>query len=114
MGALTMYETDIWQFPNKTNCPLRSCQMKFDTRELAIVHYTKTHAPHTAICKICKIPQFLLYGPHHMESHYKRMHPHASFPPKVRDIRVSTTMQQHSKKKIPFVFIVNAAKVPRL
>lgn len=89
LGELTAYETGVWQFPDKLECPLRSCHLKFDTRELAILHYTQLHAQHTALCKICNVPQFLLCGPHHMESHYKRVHPNATFPPKVREIRVN-------------------------
>lgn len=88
LGELTTYETGIWKFHSKSECPLRSCRLKFDTRESAISHYTATHAPHTALCKICEKPQFLLYGPHHMDSHYKRAHPHTPFQPKIKEIRV--------------------------
>lgn len=95
VGELTAYKTDVWQFPTGKNCPLRSCHLIFDTRELAILHYTKSHAQHIALCPICKVPQFLLYGPHHLESHYKRKHPNANFPQKVKEIQVNTIATIH-------------------
>lgn len=90
VGELTGYKTDVWQFPDRLSCPLRSCRLTFDTRELAIVHYTESHAQHVAMCPVCKVPKYLLYGPHHLESHYKRMHPTLSPPVKVKQIQVNT------------------------
>lgn len=102
VGELTEYETDVWQFPDKSSCPLRSCHLTFDTRDLAIKHYTATHAQHTVLCKICKSPLMLLLGPHHLVSHYKRKHPNVEPQPKVKKIQVNTTIYCAFLSRFPF------------
>lgn len=90
LGELSSYQSDVWQFPNQTNCPLRTCKLRFDTKEQAIDHYRSAHAKYTVLCQVCKQPLMLLHGEHHLKTHYQRLHPNHQVPQKVKEIWVNS------------------------
>lgn len=104
LGELTQYENTVWKFAKTLNCPVRSCASKFSTRNLAIKHYRENHAMHSVLCKICDHPIMLMMGPHHLDTHYHRLHPTVTPPPKVKKIRVNTKTKglSFSNKFKPF------------
>lgn len=88
VGELTPFEISVWKFPNTKICPLRSCALVCETRDLTIKHYKEEHAKHSALCKICKYPLMLLKGAHHFLTHFARKHPGMPAPLKVKDFQV--------------------------
>lgn len=69
-----------WRFSKDLKqCPVSKCNLEFETRQEAIVHYKMTHAKNSIFCALCDKPictdttrEFLI--------HYGRMHPNEKVP----------------------------------
>lgn len=92
VGELTPYEINVWKFPNILKCPIKSCRTEFETRDLAIKHYTEVHAKFSALCKVCEYPLYLLQGVHHFTSHFTRKHPNVQPPKAVKILQVQDSL----------------------
>lgn len=44
----------VWRFPYTTKCPRRDCELSFQTREMALLHFRQEHAATSTVCHACK------------------------------------------------------------
>lgn len=82
-----------WRFPAKMkHCPVTKCHKSFQSRQSAIAHYTKIHAPNSFYCSICEKP-LALQNVTNLLLHFRNRHPGKKIPPKENQTRYKQAIQ---------------------
>lgn len=71
-------QTD-WIFPDITQCPNRSCKLKFENRWETMEHFRDHHAKQAILCELCNKPISSLTRIDFIR-HYQRIHPNRKLP----------------------------------
>lgn len=88
-----------WHFPQKqTECPMRSCGVKFKRRSAAIQHYREKHAKSAILCHLCEKP--IGGSSSGLKNHYKHIHPNEVCPLQCDDRSIASEGQKFDTEEV--------------
>lgn len=69
-----------WVFPaDQAKCPVKLCQLEFDTRSDCIRHYKRRHTKNAILCELCDKP-ISVGATDTFVNHFRRVHPFKKIP----------------------------------
>lgn len=104
-----LHPTCYWQFPQTKRCPVHKCNMTFDSRSAAIVHYKTKHSMNFTLCSVCKKP--VSAHSYNLKMHYSVKHPNAEPQVNSVDLRENTKSIDDSSEKIRHSIQRNVKKI---